>query len=104
MKKLTYMQFFHECGNCLFRSELPEWQVIREVLREDLIRREKESEPRGTVGVFDDLCEGKYAGYIARDRFMSIRTVYKTRESLTYDGMILAAQLGIISLNKRTIH
>lgn len=99
---MTYLQFVHECGKRLFHSEEPAWEVIRETLRKDLKSREKEGGV-SLAGLLDDFCEELTAPEISKKRFVSVRIVYYLKERITIDGMIYAAQLGIINMKHRLI-
>lgn len=98
---MTYLQFVHECGKRLFHSEEPSWQFVRKILREDLASRDEETGGGGLAGVFDDFCADVPAAEIAKKRFICSRTIYAQKQAFTLDGMIYAAQLGIISMKRR---
>ena len=72
-------------------------------MREDLASRDEEPGGGGLAVVFDDICAGDSPEKIAKNRFISLRTVYAQKQAFTLDGMIYAANLGIISMKHREI-
>lgn len=97
---MTYRQFVKACGKRLFHSEDAAWAAIRETLREDLETRENEGGV-SLAGLLDDLCEELSAPEISKKRFASVRIVYYLKERITVDGMIYAAQIGVINMKRR---